>query len=167
MKVLRKKYRQCMWWYKLQGLFGFGWLHCEIFWNPSPRAMGNKPKPGKCTCFNFKAGVQKRKPSEMKKATQNAKKYLQTKIPTSNSSPKPTKSSRCGNISKIGFRKNIASFCCSIQFSFSVVSDSLWPNGPQHAQLPCPSSTPGAYSNSHPLSRWCHPTISSSVVSLS
>ena len=53
----------------------------------------------------------------MKKATQNAKKYLQTKIPTSNSSPKPTNSSQWGNISIKGFRKNIASFCCSVQFS--------------------------------------------------
>ena len=51
------------------------------------------------TYFNFKAGVQKRKPLEMKKATWNAKKYLQTKIPTSNSPPKPTNSSQYGNIS--------------------------------------------------------------------
>ena len=50
----------------------------------------------------------------------------------------------------------------SIQFSHSVVSDSLGPNGLQHARLPCPSPTPGAYSNSCPLSQWCHPTISSS-----
>ena len=51
----------------------------------------------------------------------------------------------------------------SIQFSPSVVSDSLRPHGLQHARLPCPSPTPGVYSNSCPLSRWCHPTISSSV----
>ena len=44
------------------------------------------------------------------------------------------------------------------------MSDSLWPHGLQHARLPCPSPTPGVYSNSCPLSRWCHPTISSSVV---
>ena len=49
------------------------------------------------------------------------------------------------------------------QFSRSVVSDSLWPHGTQHARPPCPSSTPGVYSNSCPSSRWCHPTISSSV----
>ena len=48
------------------------------------------------------------------------------------------------------------------QFSLSVVSDSLWPRGRQHARLPCLSSTPGAYSNSCPLSQWFHPTISSS-----
>ena len=53
------------------------------------------------------------------------------------------------------------------QFSCSVVSDSLWPHGLQHARLPCPSPIPGAYSNSCPLSRWCHPTISSSVVPFS
>ena len=51
----------------------------------------------------------------------------------------------------------------SVQFSCSVVSDSLWPRGRQHARLPCPSPTPGACSNSCPLSWWCHPTISSSV----
>ena len=47
------------------------------------------------------------------------------------------------------------------------MSDSLWPHGPQHARPPCPSSTPEVYSNSSPLSRWCHPTISSSVVPFS
>jgi len=47
------------------------------------------------------------------------------------------------------------------QFSHSVVSDSLRPHGLQYARLPCPSPTPGAYSNSSPWSRWCHPTISS------
>ena len=53
---------------------------------------------------------------------------------------------------------------CSIQFSHSVVSNSLQPHGLQHARLPCLSPTPGAYSNSCPLSQWCHPTISSSVI---
>ena len=48
-------------------------------------------------------------------------------------------------------------------FSCSVVSDSLWSHGLQHGRPPCPSPTPGACSNSCPLSRWCHPTISSSV----
>ena len=52
----------------------------------------------------------------------------------------------------------------SVQFSLSVVSDSLWPHGPQHAGPPCPSPTPGAHPNSCPLSWWCHPTISSTVV---
>ena len=55
----------------------------------------------------------------------------------------------------------------SVQFSCSVVSDSLRPHGPQHARHPCPSLTPGACSNSCPSSRWCHPTISSSVVPFS
>ena len=53
------------------------------------------------------------------------------------------------------------------QFSHSVMSDSLQPHGLQHARLPCPSLTPGAYSNSCPSSRWCHPTISSSVIPFS
>ena len=52
-------------------------------------------------------------------------------------------------------------------FSQSVVSDSLQPRGLQHARLPCPSPSPGACSNSCPLSRWCHPTISSSVAPFS
>ena len=54
-----------------------------------------------------------------------------------------------------------------IQFSHSVVSDSLRPHGLQHARPPCPSPTPGVYSNSYPLSRWCRLTISSSVVPFS
>ena len=57
--------------------------------------------------------------------------------------------------------------CISVQFSRSVVSSSLRPHGPQHAKLPCPSPTPGVYPNSWPLSRWCHLTISSSVVPFS
>jgi len=53
------------------------------------------------------------------------------------------------------------------QFSHTVVPGSLQPHGLQHARLPCPSPTLGVYSNSCPLSQWCHPTISSSVVSFS
>ena len=49
----------------------------------------------------------------------------------------------------------------------SVVSDSLWPYGLQHARLPCPSPTPGACSNSCASSRWCHPAISSSIIPFS
>ena len=56
---------------------------------------------------------------------------------------------------------------CSVQFSCSVVSNSLQLHGLQHARLSCPSPTPGAYSNSCPLSRWWYPTISSSVVPVS
>ena len=52
----------------------------------------------------------------------------------------------------------------SVQFSHSLLSESLWPHGLQHPRLPCPSPTPRACSNSCPLSRWCHPVISSSVV---
>ena len=54
-----------------------------------------------------------------------------------------------------------------VQFSHSVVSDSLWPHELQHVRPPCPSPTPRVYPNSCPLSRWCHPTISSSVVPFS
>ena len=55
----------------------------------------------------------------------------------------------------------------SVQFSRSVVSNSLQPHGLQHDRLPCPSPTPGTYSNSCSLSWWCHPTISSSVIPFS
>ena len=55
----------------------------------------------------------------------------------------------------------------SVQFSRSVVSDSLWPHEPQHARPPCPSPTPKVHSDSCPLSQWCHPAISSSVVPFS
>ena len=54
-----------------------------------------------------------------------------------------------------------------LQFSHSVVSDSLRPHEPQHTRPPCASPTPGVYSTSCPLSQWCHPTISSSVIPFS
>ena len=55
----------------------------------------------------------------------------------------------------------------SVQFNRSVVFNSLWPHGLQHTRLPCPSPTPGPCWNSCPLSQWCHPTISSSVIPFS
>ena len=55
----------------------------------------------------------------------------------------------------------------SVQFSRSVMSDSLPPHGLQHARPPCPSPTPRVHSNSCPLNRWCHLTTSSSVVPFS
>ena len=55
----------------------------------------------------------------------------------------------------------------SVHFSLSVMSNSLWSHGLQHARLPCPSPTPRACSNSCPLSLWCHPTISPSVIPFS
>ena len=63
--------------------------------------------------------------------------------------------------------KKIQSFFSSAQFSSSVVSDSLRPHELQHARPPCPSPTPGVHRNPCPLSQWCHPTISSSVVPFS
>ena len=56
---------------------------------------------------------------------------------------------------------------CSVQFSHSVVSDSLRPHEPQHTRPPCPSPTPRVHPNPCPSSRWCHPTISPSVVPFS
>ena len=55
----------------------------------------------------------------------------------------------------------------SVQFSCSVLSDSLWPHESKHTRPPCPSPTPGVYPYSCSLSRWCHPGISSSVVPFS
>ena len=55
----------------------------------------------------------------------------------------------------------------SVHFSSSAMSDSLWPHGLQHARPPCLSPNPGVHSNSCPLSRWCHPIISSSVMPFS
>ena len=74
------------------------------------------------------------------------------------------------NVGQIPLLKASPSTCpfpCSVQFSHSVVSDSLQPHELQHARPPCPSPTPGVHSNSRLSSRWCHPAISSSVVSFS
>ena len=64
-------------------------------------------------------------------------------------------------------REKILTATLLLLFSHSVMSDSLWPHGLQHARLPCPSLSPRIGSNSCPLSQWCHPTISSSVVPFS
>ena len=65
----------------------------------------------------------------------------------------------------------IAGICSTswvtVQFSCSAVSDSLWPHEPQHFRPPCPSLTPGVHPNPCPLSWWCRPTISSSVIPFS
>ena len=60
-----------------------------------------------------------------------------------------------------------ATLLTSVQFSHSVVSDSLWPHGLKHARLPCPSPSLGARSDSCLSSQWYHPTISSSVITFS
>ena len=62
---------------------------------------------------------------------------------------------------------SLSSSLSSVQFSCSVVSDSLQPHESQHARPPCPSPTPVVHSDSLPLSQWCHPAISSSVVPFS
>ena len=62
---------------------------------------------------------------------------------------------------------SVFSLFSSVQFSRSVVSDSLRPHESQHARPPCPSPTPGIHPDSGPLSQWCHPAISSSVVPFS
>ena len=70
------------------------------------------------------------------------------------------------NFSKLIFHHKME-WLTSVQFSHSVVSDALWLHGCQHARPPCPSPALRVYSNSCPLSWWCHPTISSSVVPFS
>ena len=80
--------------------------------------------------------------------------------------PSPTPGA-CSTIESVLPSKNLFSLlviCCSIQFSCSVVSDSLWPHEPQHTRPPCPSAIPRVYSNSCPSSQWCHPAISSSLI---
>ena len=61
----------------------------------------------------------------------------------------------------------ISTLSLSVQFSRSVMSDSLWPHELQHARPPCPSPTPGVHPNSCPSSWWCHPAITSSVIPFS
>ena len=74
--------------------------------------------------------------------------------------------SLCKEEAKWKVEKN-SGFLCSVQFSRSVMSDSLRLHGQQHASHPSPSPTPGAHSNSCPLCRCCHPNISSSVIPFS
>ena len=78
------------------------------------------------------------------------------------------------NLLLIWYFVSLNSFCSEtsrtwvvVVFSHSVVCNSLQPHGLQHVRLPCPSASPGGCSNSCPLSRWCHPTISSSVTHFS
>ena len=69
----------------------------------------------------------------------------------------------CKNSTKLSVTLSLS----SVQFSCSVMSDSLWPHEAQHPRPPYPSPAPGVYPNSCPLSRWCHPTTSSSVIPFS
>ena len=90
-------------------------------------------------------------------------------MPSSRRSSQPRDRTQMSHVSCIGSRFFTTSSIwkaqfSSVHFSRSVVSNSLWPHGLQYARPPCPSPTPGVYSNSCPLSRWCHPTISSSVI---
>ena len=69
-------------------------------------------------------------------------------------------------ISKVN-RNSLVLKVSSVQYSCSVMSDSLWLHESQHARPPCPSPTPGVHSDSRPSSQWCHPAISSSVIPFS
>ena len=68
---------------------------------------------------------------------------------------------------RLGYNYKAELSICSVQFSCSVMSDSLRPHEPQQARPPCPSPTPGVHPKPCPLSQWCHPTISSSVIPFS
>ena len=74
---------------------------------------------------------------------------------------------KCFHFGGINLKEWVVRSHNSVQFSRSVMSDSLRPYELQHARPPCPSPTPSVHSNSHPSSRWCHPAISSSVVPFS
>ena len=78
---------------------------------------------------------------------------------------------RGGNVDRITANVNVLRTMegelRAVQFSSSVMSEYLRPHGLQHTRLPCPSPTPRAYSDSCPLSQWCHPTISHSVIPFS
>ena len=88
-----------------------------------------------------------------------------------NSSPPQQLTARCttnaSEVERIGLWNFVSSTISSVQFSLSVVSNSLGSHGLQHVRPPCPSPTPGVHPNSCPLSQWCHPTISSSVIPFS
>ena len=71
------------------------------------------------------------------------------------------------HVPPIGRQTIIISQFSSVQFNCSVMSNSLWPHGLQHARPPCPSPTLGVYPNSSLLRQWCHPTITSSVIPFS
>ena len=92
----------------------------------------------------------------MKKSLLVSESYTKTTLWPSKSTPRQKPKEL-----KIGTQTN------SVQFSHSVVSNSLQPHGLQHTKLPSPSPTPGVYSNSCPLNWWCHSTISSSVIPFS
>ena len=78
------------------------------------------------------------------------------------------KSGKTGKMSQPSGQAGIKSHqFSSVQFSRSVMTDSLWPHEPQHIRSPSPSPTPGVHPNPYSLSWWCHPTISSSVIPFS
>ena len=72
----------------------------------------------------------------------------------------------CNKLPQMWLKTTTEIYSFTVQFSYSVVSNSLQPHGLQHTRLPCPSPSSGVCSNSCPLSQWCHPTISSSVIAV-
>ena len=105
-------------------------------------------------------------PSPSPRVYSNSRPLSRWYYPTISSSAAPFSSCPRSSPASV-FSSELARHISSVQFSRSVVSDSLQFRGLQHTRPPCPSLTPGVYSNSCPLSRWCHPTISSSVIPFS
>ena len=93
--------------------------------------------------------------------------YIGYQRPRPQYTAKLNNNSVCSGCSTDSYSLSFSLFFSSVQFSCSVVSDSLRPHESQHARPPCPSPSPRVYSNSCSSSQWCYPAISSSVISLS
>ena len=92
---------------------------------------------------------------------------LPQKLATSPKGPSNPSGAQLLTVERMLGSKAFAAFTLRLLFSRSVMSDSLLPHGLQHSRLPCPSLSPWVFSNSCPLSQWCHATISSSIVPFS
>ena len=141
-------------------------LDCYLLplqWLPSPR-LGYKvrswPSQGRVTICS---GVSWRNPEEGSSSRENSLKQG-TRMSMEDFLPLLSLNSSTERLLTTVMLKKAFS---SVQFSRSVVSSSLRPRESRHARPPCPSPTPGVHSDSHPLSQWCHPAISSSVIPFS
>ena len=122
----------------------------RILKNELPRSVGAQ----------YATGDQWRKNSRKNEQTEPKQQHLVVDVTGDGSEVRCCKEQYCTRT------WNVRSIS-SVQFSRSIVSDSLWPHELQHARPPCPSPTPGVHSDSCPSSRWCHPAISPSVIPFS
>ena len=126
-------------------------------------------------CWQWAEGVREREAASGEtvlahESIQMPMREVNLRVTTWLSNPTPREIlKRCNSTPRYMFQKNWKQIFknSSVQFSCSVVSDSLRPHESQHARPPCPSPTPGAYPDSCPSSPWCHPAVSSSVVPFS